>query len=447
MRMTLRRIQTAALLCLLSAAIATPAVAEEEPTLTEIVEILREKGLLDEDQHADLAAKAAKEQDKQDWTDRVSVWGDLRARFEAFQFEQDIYSRSAGNRLQDRYRGRYRGRLNVSGKVASRATVYLGMASGGADPRSANQTLGSGNDFDRDEFRFDLAYATLSPFPDGELPGIENGYLAVDVGKVKNPFIWKQLGLDNLLIDNDINPEGANLRITGNAGPVLLFANGGVYVIDENSAAKDPKLMGGQLGGSLEIVEDVSIGARGTLYHFFSLDGDFATRGAANPGGPGGTGGNIVDGLSRRNGSIQVAETSAFLNIGVSELFPVLFFGTYARNLSARNSLVAPGVGREDDAWAAGVFVGDKVTLVRIGFAYYYIEANAIPSMFVDSDTLDGTPNRRGYVAIVERQLFENVDLVLKGSSIDRIEGGLAFADSGPASDRLRGQADLIFKF
>lgn len=447
MRTTLRRFRTAHVLCLLSVAIAAPAVAEEEPTLTEIVNILREKGLLDEDQHADLAAKAAKEQDKQDWTDRVSVWGDFRARFEAFQFEQDVYSRSTGTRLHDRYRGRYRGRLNVSGKVASRATVYLGMASGGADPRSANQSLGSGLDFDKDEFRFDLAYATLSPFPDGELPGIENGYLAVDVGKVKNPFIWKQLGVDNLLFDNDINPEGANLRITGNAGPVLLFANGGVYVIDENSAAKDPLLSGGQLGASLEIADHISIGARGTLYHFFSLDSDFATRGAANPGGLGGTGGNILDGLSRRNGSIQVAETSAFLNIGVLELFPVLFYGSYARNLSARSSLVAPGVGREDDAWTVGVFVGDKATLVRLGFAYYYLEANALPSMFVESDVLDGTPNRHGYMASVERQLFENVDLVLKGFASDRIEGGVPFANSGPASDRLRGQADLVFKF
>ena len=47
----------------------------------------------------------------------------------------------------------------------------------------------------------------------------------------------------------------------------------------------------------------------------------------------------------------------------------------------------------------------------------------------------------------LQRQLFENVELGVRGFMSDRIEGGTAFADSGPASDRFRGQADLVFKF
>jgi hypothetical protein len=438
---------------LAAAALAVPALAEEkteekeEPTLTEIVNVLRDKGLLDEDEHAKLAAKAAKEQSKREWTDRISVWGDLRARLESFDFEQDAYSRAAGIRQHDRTRGRYRARLGVGADIVSRASVALQLASGGADPRSANQTLGSGNDFDKDELRIDLAYATLSPFPKAELPGVEHGLLAVDVGKVRNPFIWKELGLDNLLVDNDINPEGANLRIVGGAGPVLLFANGGVYVIDENSIAKDPMFSAAQLGATVDVADHVTLGARSTLYHLFSLDDDFFARAASNPTGPGGTGGNLVDGLSRRNGSIQVIETSGFVNFDAFELFPVLVFASYASNLSARPSLVAPGAGEENDAWAAGIFVGDKSLLVRLGFAYYYIEANAFPSMFIDSDVLDGTPNREGYQVSIERELFKNVDLALRGTSIHRIKGGPQYANSGVGSDRLRGQADLIFKF
>ena len=331
--------------------------------------------------------------------------------------------------------------------VVSRASVVFQLATGGADPRSANQTFGSGNDFDRDEFRIDLGYATLSPFPDAELPGIEHGLLAVDAGKVKNPFIWKDLGLDNLLIDNDINPEGANLRVVGGAGPVLMFANGGIYVIDENSSAKDPLFAGGQLGASVDVMEHVSVGARGSLFHFSSLDDDFFARAASNLSAPGGTGGNIIDGLARPNGSIQVAETS-----GVRERRRVRAVpGARVRELReqplrAQLARVADRRPRERRL-GDGIFVGDKEMLLRIGFAYYYVEANAFPSMFLDSDTLDGTPNRHGYVLSLERELFDGVDLVLKGSSIDRIEGGVAFADSGPGSDRLRGQADLIFKF
>lgn len=424
-----------------AATFAAAAQAADEPTLSEIVNILHDKGLIDDEEHEALAAKAAKEQTKRSWTDRINVFGDLRGRFEAFNYE-----RVAGETQDDRYRGRYRARLGVNAKIASRASVTLAMNTNGQDPRSGNQTLGrEAGDFDKDEFRLDLAYATVSPFADGVLPGVDNGYLAVDAGKVKNPFLWKQLGVDNLLFDNDINPEGANLRISGNAGPVSLFANGGVYVIDENTSDKDPLLSAGQVGGSIKLADPVSVGARGTLYNFSSLDDDFFERGADDPASYG-TGGNIADGLSRRNGSIQVVETAAFVEVKLIDRLPVLFYGSYATNLSARHSLTSDA-GRENDAWTVGVFVGDKVRLVRVGGAYYYVEANAFPSMFLDSDTLDGTPNRQGYMAVIERQLFENVDLALRGFYSDRIEGGAAFADSLPGSERFRSQADVTFKF
>ena len=114
-------------------------------------------------------------------------------------------------------------------------------------------------------------------------------------------------------------------------------------------------------------------------------------------------------------------------------LVPVTFYGTFATNLSARNSLIAPTVDREANAWTAGVFVGDPVALVRIGFAYYYVEANAFPSMFLESDVLDGTPNREGYMLSLQRQLFENVDLGARGASCPTgSKAGTAFADSGP---------------
>jgi hypothetical protein len=125
----------------------------------------------------------------------------------------------------------------------------------------------------------------------------------------------------------------------------------------------------------------------------------------------------------------------------------VTVYGTWSTNFSARNSQIAPTVDLENDAWTAGVFVGDQVRLVRLGFAYYYVEANAFPSMYLESDVLDGTPNRQGYIWSLRRQLFENVELGVRVFKSRRIEGGTAFVNSGPASDRVRGQADLTFKF
>lgn len=432
---------------LLIPGLAAPALADDEPTLTEIVNILREKGLLDEDEHTDLAARAAKEQDKRAWTDRVSIWGDFRGRYEGFFFERDVYSRaldaadpSGDSRLHDRHRVRYRARLDVEGEVASRAIVHFRIASGeDGDPRSLNQTLGRGLDFDNDEFRLDLAYATLSPYPDQELPGIEGGLLAVDLGKVRNPFVWDELAEDSLLWDGDITLEGSNLRVRGGSGPVALYSHSGVYVIDENTSAKDPAFFASQLGGTVDITKTIRAGTRGSYYHFFSLDDDFFARAA--------TGGNFADGLARRNLPVQVLETSAFLAFDGWELLPIQLFGSYAHNLSARSSQAFPGVEQENDAYVVGVSVGDKKLLVRIGFSYYYIEANAFPSMFIDSDILDSTTNREGFAWVLERQLIQNVDLVYTAYLSDRIEGGVPFAASGPGSDRFRTRVDLKFKF
>lgn len=423
-----------------------PAAAGADATdqkLTDLVKILREQGVIDDQQYAEMENRAATKEDEQAWTDRFSVWADFRARYEGFFYERDLYSRVAelvdpDAHLKDRHRARYRARINVRGEVTSRAAIYLRLASGSDDPRSTNQTLGSGPDFTTDDIRFDLAYATLSPFPDGELPGVQDGYLAVDLGKVKNPFLWKSLGADKLLWDGDITLEGGNLRIRGASGPLAWFGNTGLYVIDENSRAKDPTLYAGQLGGTFELAEHVVAGARGTFYDFFSLDDDFFMRAAS--------GGNFADGLSRQNRTIQVVETSAFLAFDCWDLFPTKLYASYAHNLSARSPRSAPGVGREDDAWVAGVLVGDPVRLVRVGAAYYAIEANAFPSMYLDSDLFDGMPNRKGYAFTAQRQLFEGVVMEVTAFLSHRIEGGAAFATTGFGADRLRIQADLKFE-
>jgi hypothetical protein len=110
---TLRSLRTAALLSLVAAGIAVPALADEkkeEPTLSDIVNILHDKGLIDDEQQAALMAKASKEQAKHSWTDRITMFGDLRARFEGYDYDQDAYADAQGIRNQDRYRGRYRAR-------------------------------------------------------------------------------------------------------------------------------------------------------------------------------------------------------------------------------------------------------------------------------------------------------------------------------------------------
>ena len=417
--------------------------AEEDPRLTEIVDILHEEGVIDDDQHHELAAKAQRQQDLEDWTDRISIWADFRARYEMFDFDKDVYTRAleAANpnapRLDENHRVRYQARINVRGEVASRARVHFRLVSGNDNPRVGLQTLGGpGPDFDTDDVRFDLAYATISPFPDRELPGVDQGLLAIDLGKVPNPFRSKDFGPEKMLWDSDITFEGGNLRIAGMAGPVALFSNSGVYVIEENAASKDPKLASTQLGGSMPITEEVSFGVRGTVHHFFSLDDGFFTRTTLL--------GNLPGGLARRNGSIQVVEGAAFLTLDFLEWLPARLFASWARNLAARST---PGAGREDDAYHFGILVGDEATIARVGFAYYVIEANAFPSVYLDSVVFDGRPNRHGYEWTLRRQLVPNVDFLFSAYLSDRIEGGAQYANSGVLSDRFRMRTDLVFDF
>jgi Putative porin len=439
--------------------VALLALAEESPSdqkLTDLVRILREQGVINDDQYVELSSEAAKKQEKRSWVDRFSVWGDFRARYEGFFYERDAVARALETppdpadavRLEDRHRGRYRARLNIRAEVASRAAVYLRLASGeGQSANSTNQSFGRGVDFDNDGFNIDLAYATISPFPNGELPGVQDGYFAIDIGKVVNPFLWDAMAADQLLWDPDITPEGGNVRLRATLGPFQLFSNTGYYIIDENgefksltggATSQDPQLVATQLGTLVRIVDGVALGVRGSFYNFFSLDPSFFTRAAAL--------GNIPGGLGSSD-DVQVVEGSAFVDLGLIDLLPIQLFATISYNLSARRPAFAPFIDREGNGYWFGARFGDKKKLVQLAVIYAFLEANAFPAMFVDSDITDGITNRQAWVFKANRQLFENVELALWASVGRPIERGIPYAVSVLGSNRVRFQADLNFKF
>ena len=59
--------------------------------------------------------------------------------------------------------------------------------------------------------------------------------------------------------------------------------------------------------------------------------------------------------------------------------------------------------------------------------------------------TAPGAGNVPAFPSVSGR--MANLRLALRGFVSDRIEGGPAFADSIPGSERFRGQADVTFKF
>lgn len=424
----------------------SPVLAAEDGSMQDLITILRDRGVIDENDYEGMSARNAayEAQQEQDRMPALSFWGDFRFRSEHFEYDED----ETGSERVDRHRLRYRFRLNGKAEINDHAQVFVRLASGDDDPRSTNKSLGSSLDFDTDDFRIDRAYARVSPFAFGKFG--EGGTLWFELGKLPNPFTWKQ-GRDAMIWDGDLSLEGATMRVGWDVGNgVDLFANGGYYVIDENSTSKDPHMVAGQIGFHADAADSVELGGRASFFHFDSLDAAFHGRGFDGTGAPTSAGGNILDGLTGGVGgqNLQVVETTAYLALLTDTDWPVLVYGSWSNNLTAEASNLVPNTGEEDTAWGVGVELGNKKKYVKVGVGYWSIEANAFPSQFIDSDLFDGETNREGWAVYASRQVWKNTDVNLTAFISDEIEKDRpAFDESIANAERVRVQADLVFKF
>ena len=116
----------------------------------EILQVLKDRGIVDEDEYQRLAAKNAKyEAERNSWMPEIDWSGDFRFRHESWWYEKD----ETGAERSDRYRVRYRFRLKGVVNINDYADVVFRLVSGGQDNRSNNKTLGSRVDFDTDVFQ------------------------------------------------------------------------------------------------------------------------------------------------------------------------------------------------------------------------------------------------------------------------------------------------------
>jgi hypothetical protein len=374
---------------------------------------------------------------------KLQFSGDMRGRLETFRFSQD----ETGSKKDSRGRLRYRLRLNAGAAINDYLGFDLRVGTGASDSRSGNVTLGGMVDFGPDAFGIRRAYLTVNPYAGGKLPG-DNGNWAFQFGRVPNPFLWKN-GEDKMLWDGDINLSGASTTFdiaAGGAGSV--FVNAGYFVLEEKSSDKDAFMASAQAGvtgGS----SSVKAGARGTFYRFDRLTKAFIDRGVDGTGGATSGGGNIADGLTGdpNGGQMNVVEGQAFLGAAQDGTWPIVAFGGASYNASAKASVASPGVGKDANAFNAGIHVGSKKKVAQFGASYYYIEANAFPSQFIDSDLLDGVTNRDGFVVTFAKSLTKVADLGLTLLYSDAIQDSPAYATSVQDSERFRTQFDLAVKF
>ena len=438
--MVARKLTAWAGVCALAAALGASGAraGDPEPVIEDVLEILKERGIVDEGQYADLVAKHQSWETKNGpLLGRIEFFGDMRLRYENFWYDEDEFGvdRSNRNRL------RYRLRLGGKAKINDYVDAVFRLGSGENDHRSNNRTLGFDPDFGPDALFIDQAYLALKApkewFPDASI--------AATAGKVQNPFLWKS-GKYDLLWDGDINPEGIGVQLGYAPGEALkLFGNAGYFIVKENGSSVDPHVLGIQAGAIWAPAEDVEVGARLAWYSWRSLDEPFFERAAAF--------GTILDGLTSGapTNAADVYDTgdlSLYVRLDTVEGWPILVYGQIAKNFSAESSDLFGSAGREDLGWGIGVEVGDKKKLVSLGVGYFALEANFWPAQFTDSDLADGFTNRKAWAFYATREILPNTELGVTLLVSDEIRPSTSsFATSVSGADRIRLQTDLIVKF
>lgn len=303
------------------------------------------------------------QQSTSSWTDDIKLKGDFRYRHEAF----DVDNR------RDRHRQRIRARTQVTGRVNDTTSVGFGLASGGSNPISSNQTLDDAGS--TKDIGIDLAYVKWQP----------RDSTTILAGKIKNPIY--RVGGNSLLWDGDLNPEGVGVQHQSGG----FFANGIASWLDESGSDDDSYLVGGQVGlqsdtGGGEL--KVGIG----YFNFLDTKGE-------NPFFNGNPAGNRVDANGQYLSGFEVLEGFAEFGFEVGD-GELSVFADYVQNLEASDY---------DMGYAFGGTY--RINKWRFGYTYQELEADAVLATLTDSDFIGGGTDGEGHILRSSYALGRNVSL------------------------------------
>ena len=428
------------------------AAADETNAVEDIVNVLQQKGLIDEATGDEILAKQERSEAKQAAaTPAVAsgpsltegfVWsGDFRLRDEQFW-----YGRAFGGTADDDNRFRYRARLGFTKQVNPWALVGVRLSSGTGKYNSPNVSFGEQANWAPYSVYLDRAYGQFT-LPD---PGGIGLATTLTAGRIANPFVWKN-GLDKIVWDEDISPTG--FALTSAISPLegtKLFATVGYFVELTQTAKTDTKVFGFQLGGSTAVAEKLVAGARASFYDWANVSNDpnFATS-SQNAG-------NLPTAF---DADARIGESTVFVNWSGIEGWPAVVWGTVAYNFTADTGVVeGASVGPDQTAYAYGIEIGDAKALFLFGVEYSHIPANAVLALYTDSDMFDGRTNREGFGIYLARELAANTELKVSlwdGQPIKTTASGDGDGPYNPdtttsanhQANRKRLQADVNFKF
>jgi hypothetical protein len=380
----------------------------------------------------------------------LSFAGDLRYRYEFFDVQYVD---------RDRERDRIRARFNANFRVNDTISGRLGIASGGTDPRSSNQTLTDQNQ--RKDFDLDVAYVTWAP----------TSTLKITAGK--QPYAWTRTG--SFFYDVDVNVEGLAVNYaTGNffaatfydwlAERALSFSN---VTTGTNT---DSIMFGAQVGYRIPISDSVRLTLAGSYFDFDGVQGYNTFYGGNSFGNTtvvgtaNGCSRTLAAGTACLASDFNILEGSADLTASLGGK-PLRFFIDYAQNQEAKVNAIAGE--KLDTAYAAGVQYGAASAAKgtwEVGMLYQQVEKDALFGQLLDSDFGDGNTDTKGFAFrgayTIARNWTLNATLFLNELANDVPQNGIVvFNEATPAPldtttingvfdrDYKRLQVDLNFKF
>lgn len=304
------------------------------------------------------------------WPDRVALNGDFRYRYERIDADGS----------DTRRRNRIRARVNLQADVSDDFEIGFGLATGGDDPVSTNQTLGGGGS--SKGVALNLAYANWQAM-DG---------MNVIAGKFKNPLM--RTGKQGLMWDGDWTPEG--IAMTYKRDGYFLNALG-TFLESDSRRGNDGFSWAAQFGATGTIGDAKVTGGVG--YYSIKTQGKTTTFG--DPSDAGDYFGNTAVQLDGQACGTTDDEACVYLyDYMMTQVFaeaafdlggwPTVVFADYVKNSDAADN---------DTGWMVGTRLGKAKDRGQFEFAYYYAEkeADAVLGLLTDSDFSGGGTDNSGH--------------------------------------------------
>jgi len=345
------------------------------------------------------------------WVSKTKLYGDFRLRYQYV----DVHNKRSQSQ------GRFRVRLNLDIKVAEKVKFIFGLASGGNDPRSMNQSFGS--DWDKKQININYAYVEYSPYK----------WLKLEGGKMANPVYT----VSQLLWDEDINPEGVATQIAYPINPCLnLLLNAGAFVLQDNknNTPTDPWMWVIQPGFSWKSEK----GLQGKIAAGYTSFENFQDQ----PQQKYSSGTNSyynVGGTKYYKYKYNLATMTGEVGLKnpIPGFAPIRYagvFGEYVNNVATSNG---------KSGYLTGLTFGDEKVAEKGQWSFRgewrRLERNAVPDILPDSDFYFGDTGVSGYVLQFKYGLWKNIYMQTKYVRGEQI--------SGPAEPANLIQTDLNFKF